>query len=69
MNTLRHTLKVVAVQAPGYGVEQQTRLKNIAMKTGSRVISNELELRYLTPSDLVSAQQVVIDSNRTTIMP
>jgi len=69
VNKLRGVLKVVAVQAPGYGDERQKMLKNIVTKTGGRVISNELELRYLTPGDLGAAQQVVIDSGHTTIVP
>ncbi|MBI1927614.1 hypothetical protein HYR99_25650 [Candidatus Poribacteria bacterium] len=69
MKTLCRAFTVVAVQAPGDGDERQNMLKNIVTKTGGRIISNELELRYLTPSDLGSAQQVVINSDRTTIVP
>jgi chaperonin GroEL len=69
VNKIRGLLKVVAVQAPSYGDERQNMLKNIVTKTGGRVVSNDMDLRYLTPSDLGVAQRVMIDSGRTTIVP
>jgi RNA polymerase sigma factor (sigma-70 family) len=69
VNKVRETLKVAAVQAPGYGYERTNRLRDIAMKTGGMVISNDMNLKYVTLNDLGTAQRVVIDSKRTTISP
>ena len=69
VNKVRETLKVAAVQVPGYGYERTNRLRNIAMKTGGIVISDDMNLKYVTLNDLGTAQRVVIDDKRTTISP
>ena len=69
VNKIRNVLKVAAVQAPDYGYERTNRLKDIAMRTGGRVISNDMNLKHVTLSDLGMAQRVIIDNESTTISP
>ena len=69
VNKVRGVLKIAAVQAPGYGYERTNRLRDIAMRTGGMVISDDMNLKYVTLNDLGTAQRVVIDDKRTAISP
>ena len=45
VNKLRGTLKVAAVKAPGFGGRRKAMLEDIAILTGSRVISEDLRIK------------------------
>ena len=45
VNTLRGILKVVAVQAPGFGDRRKAMLEAIAILTGGKVIAEEVGLK------------------------
>ena len=70
VNKLRGTLKVAAVKAPGFGDRRKEMLRDIAILTGGRVISEEtgFKLENATISDLGTAKRVTIDKDNTTIV-
>ncbi len=70
VNKLRGTLKVCAVKAPGFGDRRKAMLEDIAILTGSRVISEEtgFKLENITTGDLGSAKRIAIDKDNTTII-
>jgi chaperonin GroEL len=70
VNRLRGTLKIAAVKAPGYGDRRKETLKDIAVLTGSQVISEELGLKLenATLESLGRAKRVTIDKDNTTII-
>lgn len=70
INKLRGTLKVVAVKAPGFGDRRKAMLEDIAILTGSQVISEDtgMNLKDISLSDLGSAEKVTITKDATTII-
>ncbi|MDU2201986.1 MAG: chaperonin GroEL, partial [Anaerococcus hydrogenalis] len=70
LNKLRGTFNVVAVKAPGYGDRRKEMLEDIAILTGSKVISEDLsmELKEATIEDLGSAKKVKVDKDHTVIV-
>lgn len=70
LNALRGTLKVCAVKAPGFGDQRNAQLEDIAIVTGTRVISAEtgLSLDKVALQDLGRARRVEIDSDSATII-
>src|SRR5687767_1517769 len=70
VNKLRGTLKVVAVKAPGFGDRRKELLRDIAVLTGSQVISEEigLKLENTALTDLGRAKRIVVDKDNTTIV-
>ena len=67
----RGTLLCCAVQAPGFGERRQALLDDIAVLTGGQVFSSEVG-REIEPADLGlagNAQRVVIDEDKTLILP
>ena len=70
MNTIRGILKVVAVQAPGFGDRRKAMLEDIAILTGGKVIAEEvgLSLEKVTLEDLGQAARVEIGKENTTII-
>ncbi len=70
VNRLRGTLHCAAVKAPGYGDRRKEMLKDIAVLTGGKVISEELGLKLenVTLADLGRAKRIVIDKDDTTII-
>ncbi len=70
VNKLRGTLKVAAVKAPGFGDRRKEMLRDIAMLTGGKVISEELgfKLENAVLADLGRAKRVVVDKDNTTIV-
>ncbi len=70
VNKIRGTLNVVAVKAPGFGDRRKEMLKDVAVLTGGKVISEELGLKLenVTMSDLGRAKRVVVDKDNTTIV-
>src|SRR5690625_4165189 len=70
VNKLRGTLKICAVQAPGFGDRRKAMLQDIAILTGGQVISEEVgfKLENAVLSDLGRAKRVVVDKDDTTIV-
>ncbi|MCB5245057.1 MAG: chaperonin GroEL [Candidatus Cloacimonadaceae bacterium] len=69
VNKLRGILNVVAVKAPGFGDRRKEMLQDIAILTGSSVISEEMGRRLdsTTMADLGRAKKVIVDKENTTI--
>ena len=70
VNKIRGTLNVVAVKAPGFGDRRKEMLKDVAVLTGGKVISEELGLRLenVTLADLGKAKRISVDKDNTTIV-
>ena len=70
INKLRGTFTCVAVKAPGFGDRRKEMLRDIAILTGTDVISSELgyELKDTTINDLGKARQVVVSKENTIIV-
>ncbi|MCR5698324.1 MAG: chaperonin GroEL [Treponemataceae bacterium] len=70
VNSLRGTLKCVAVKAPGFGDRRKAMLEDIAILTGGQVITEELgiKLENATIDMLGTAKSVKIDKDNTTIV-
>src|SRR5690606_28619508 len=62
VNTIRGSVKVAAVKAPGFGDRRKAILEDIAVLTNGTVISEEvgLSLEKATINDLGRAKRVVI---------
>ena len=70
VNSIRGTLKCVAVKAPGFGDRRKEMLNDIAILTGGKVITKDLGLKLesATLEDLGTAKSVKIDKDNTTIV-
>lgn len=70
LNRLRANLKIVAVKAPGFGDRRKAMLEDIAILTGSTVISEELgmKLETTTIEQLGVAKRIRCDKDNTTII-
>ena len=70
VNKLRGTLQVAAVKAPGFGDRRKAMLEDVAVLTGTRVVSEEAgdKLENVTVDMLGTAKRVVIDKDNTTII-
>jgi len=70
LNSIRGTIKVCAVKAPGFGDRRKDMLQDIAILTGGQVISEELGLKLESTdiSMLGKAKSVKIDKDNTTIV-
>jgi len=70
INTIRGTVKIAAVKAPGFGDRRKEMLQDIATLTGGSVVSEEVgkTLEGVAISDLGSAKRVVITKDNTTII-
>ena len=70
VNKLRGVLNVAAVKAPGFGDRRKEMLKDIAILTGGKVISEELgyELKDATLDMLGTAKQVKVMKENTIIV-
>ena len=70
LNTIRGTIKVCAVKAPGFGDRRKDMLQDIAVLTGATVVSEEvgLKLESCDESVLGQAKTVKIDKDNTTIV-
>ena len=70
LNTIRGTIKVCAVKAPGFGDRRKDMLQDIAILTGGTVVSEEIGLK-LESCDidvLGKAKSIKIDKDNTTIV-
>jgi chaperonin GroEL len=70
VNNIRGIVKVAAVKAPGFGDRRKAMLEDIAILTGSTVISEEvgLSLDAIKMEHLGSANRVQISKENTTII-
>lgn len=70
VNKLRGTFNCVAVKAPGFGDRRKAMLEDLAILTGSQVISEEigLKLDQVELDQLGTARQVIISKENTTIV-
>nr|HPO09093.1 chaperonin GroEL [bacterium] len=70
VNNLRKTLRCCAVKAPGFGDRRKEMLKDIAILTGGRCISEDLgiKLESITINDLGTAKRVTVDKDNTTLV-
>jgi chaperonin GroEL len=70
VNKLRGVLPCIAVKAPGFGDRRKEIMRDIAVLTGGKVISEELGLKIenVTIEDLGRTKRVVVDKDSTTII-
>ncbi|RZT81056.1 chaperonin GroEL [Micromonospora violae] len=70
VNSLRKTLKVCAVKAPGFGDRRKAMLQDIAISTGAELVASELgyKLDQVGLEVLGTARRVVVDKENTTIV-
>jgi chaperonin GroEL len=70
VNTIRKTLKVCAVKAPGFGDRRKAMLQDMAVLTGGEMVSSELgyKLEAATLDLLGTARRVVVTKDTTTIV-
>jgi chaperonin GroEL len=70
VNKLRGTLHVAAVKAPGFGDRRKEMLKDLAVLTGGKAMTEDLgeKLENVTIKDLGTAKQIKIDKDNTTIV-
>src|SRR5690606_32212878 len=70
VNKIRGALHVAAVKAPGFGDRRKEMLKDIAVLTGGKALTEDLgeKLENLSLKDLGTAKQVTIDKDNTTIV-
>src|SRR5918997_1334921 len=70
VNKLRGTPRVCAVKAPGFGDRRKEMLKDIAILTGGKVVSEDLgiKLESIGINDLGQAKRITVDKDNTTIV-
>ncbi|MFT7516589.1 MAG: chaperonin GroEL [Myxococcota bacterium] len=70
INKVRGVIEVVAVKAPGYGDRRKEMLQDIAILTNANAFMADSgsDLDALTLADFGTAEQVIIDSNSTTLV-
>lgn len=70
LNTIRGTIRVCAVKAPGFGDRRKDMLQDIAILTGGTVVSEEVGLKLETCGTEVlgQAKSIKIDKDNTTIV-
>ncbi len=70
VNTLRGTVKVAAVKAPGFGDRRKSKLEDLAVLTGGKAVTEDLgiKLESIALDDLGQAKKVTIDKDSTTVI-
>lgn len=70
LNSIRGTIQVCAVKAPGFGDRRKAMLEDIAVVTGGQVISEELGMKLESAeiNMLGRASNVKVDKENTTII-
>lgn len=70
VNTIRGTLNVCAVKAPGFGDRRKAMLEDIAILTGGQVIAEEvgLKLENTELNQLGQASSIKVEKENTTII-
>ena len=67
VNKISGPLQVAAVKAPGVGEQRTVMLREIALLTGGKAITADLDLTKVQISDLGHARKIVIDKNNTVV--
>jgi chaperonin GroEL len=69
VNKLRGPLQVAAVRAPGFGDQRRSMLRDIALLTGGKAITEglEIQLKNIQISDLGQANKITVDKNNTVV--
>src|SRR5208283_4121832 len=70
VNKMRGTLHCAAVKAPGYGDRRKEMLKDIAVLTGGKAVTEDLGLKLenIEITDLGRAKKIKIDKDNTTVV-
>jgi chaperonin GroEL len=70
VNSIRRTIRVAAVKAPGFGDRRKAMLQDIAVLTGGEVVASELgyKLDQVGLEVLGKARRIVITKDETTIV-
>jgi chaperonin GroEL len=70
VNSIRKTIKVAAVKAPGFGERRKAMLQDMAILTGAQVVSAEvgLKLDQVGPEVLGRARRATIDKDSTIVV-
>ena len=70
LNNMRQVIKVAAVKAPGFGDRRKAMLEDIAILTGAKVVSEDLDMKLenITLEDLGNARKAVISKDKTVIV-
>ncbi len=70
VNKIRGALHAVAVKAPGFGDRRKEMLRDIAVLTGGKLISEDIgvKLEHVTLTDLGRAKRVTVTKDDTTIV-
>ncbi|WP_064713614.1 chaperonin GroEL [Rhizobium bangladeshense] len=70
VNQIRGTFRNCAVKAPGFGDRRKAMLQDLAILTGSQLISEDLgfKLEKATLEQLGTATRIVVDKDTTTII-
>ncbi|MBC8348159.1 MAG: chaperonin GroEL [Verrucomicrobia bacterium] len=70
VNKLRGTLNACAVKAPGFGDRRKEMLRDLAILTGGRCISEDLgiKLENIQLADLGQAKRVTVDKENTVLV-
>jgi chaperonin GroEL len=70
VNSIRKTVKVCAVKAPGFGDRRKAMLQDLAVLTGGELVAPELgyKLDSVGLEVLGSARRVVVDKDTTTVV-
>jgi chaperonin GroEL len=70
VNSIRKTVKVCAVKAPGFGDRRKAMLQDLAVLTGGAVIAPELgyKLDSVGLEELGSARRIVVTRDTTTVV-
>ena len=70
VNSMRKTIKVAAVKAPGFGDRRKAMLQDLAVLTGGELVSSDLgyKLESVGLEQLGQARRVVITKETTTIV-
>jgi chaperonin GroEL (HSP60 family) len=69
VNKLRGPLQVAAVRAPGLEDQRKSMLRDIALLTGGKVITEDLniQLKNILLCDLGQARKITVDKNNTLV--
>jgi chaperonin GroEL len=70
VNSIRKTIKVCAVKAPGFGDRRKAMLQDMAILTGGELVAPELgyKLDSVGLEVLGSARRIVVDKDTTTVI-
>ncbi len=70
VNKIRGAISVVALKAPGFGERRKEMLKDLAILTGGRVVSEETgdQLEKITLADLGRATKIVVGRDETIVI-